>query len=1032
MKISNVSIRRSVTTMIVTAAIIIFGLISLRGMGVNLFPEVDIPVVSVTTALPGASPEVIDQDVTDVIEEQINTISGIRSIKSQSFSGFSQITVQFELSKDVDVAAQEVRAKVNLSKQNLPDDVEDPIVNKVDINAQPILWVTVAGNVDYQKLVEYADKTVKEQLQSVSGVGRIQLGGLRERTIRVWLDPEALEAHNMTATEVTRAIQSKHLQLPGGRIEQANKEFTVKVQGEFPTVDKLRQMVVKEWKGGVVHLNDVAKVVDGLADYRTVAHFNGQPTVGLGVAKQSGTNTVAVANAIKERVSQIKELSPENINIDIATDNSRFIKRSVEGVQFDLIFGVLMTALIMFIFLRNIRATFISVISIPVSLIGGFIVMYALDFTINNLTMLAMSLAVGLVIDDTIVVLENIFRNVEEGKDKVKAAREGTDEVGLAVIAAASSIIAVFLPVAFMKGIIGRFFFQFGLTVALTVLISALVSLTLTPFLCSRLLRRETQHNKFYQVLENFFTKLEWGYRKLLQWAVRHRGLVLLIAFVAFVAGMAIGPFLGTEFTTEADESRFMIRYELPTGTSIEKTNRQLYKMEDILFSYPEVDRAFSAVGTGGSGAVNEGIFFVNLVKPDQREASQFDVMDRVREQFGEHFKNTRITVSPVSNAGGGGRSADVMYVIMGPSVQQVAEVSDRVTKRLRDRGVFESVDTDLRLNKPQIDVNINRGLANDLGVTVRSISSEIYALFGGRDVSKFKDQGYRYDIRVRAQPQYRDKPEDLEHISVRNQSGDLINTSNLVDLDIGQGPNVINRFNRMRSVTIYANVSDQISSGEGLDIVRNVVQQEIPKNGIWRTALTGETRMFQESFGYLLTALVIAILVIYMVLAIQFESFIHPLTIMVALPLTMIGVFGALLITGMTLNIFSFIGIIMLMGLVTKNSILLVDFANQQRAKGVDKINAMIQAGQMRLRPILMTAVSTITGVLPVALALSEGGATRAPMAVAVIGGMFTSTVLTLLVIPVVYLLFENAIEWVREKLNMEPRTFETSTQNA
>lgn len=1028
MKITDVSIKRSVTTLTLTGAIIVFGLLAFRSMGVDLFPEVDLPIVSISTVLPGASPEVIDQNVTEVIEEQVGTISGVKSISSTSYEGSSQIVVEFQLSKDVNIGAQEVQDKVNLARQELPDDVEDPIINKVDVNAQPIIWVTVSGSVDYQEMAVYADQVVKEQLQSVSGVGNVQLGGLRERTIRIWVDPEKVESYGLTTSEVVQAVQANHLELPGGRIEQADEEYTIKVLGEFDTVDRLRDLVIKEVEGGSVYLKDVADVVDGSADYRTIAHFNGIPTIGLGVAKQSGTNTVEVADAIKERVEEIRTETPEGINIEIATDNSTYIENSLAGVQFDLIFGIIMTALIMYIFLRNIRATFISVVSIPVSLLGGFILMNALGFTINNLTMLAMSLAVGLVIDDTIVVLENVFRHVEEGEDPMEASSKGTQEVGLAVIAAGSSIIAVFLPVAFMQGIIGRFFLQFGLTVALTVLISVIVSLTLTPFLTSRLLKKETKQNRFYEIMERFFVKLEWGYRSLLQWATVRRGRIMLLAGLAFAGGIALVPFLGTEFSTEADQSQFQVRYELPTGTAIERTNQRLYDMEDIILNYPEVESAFSAVGTGAGGAVNQGMLIVNLVPTDQREADQFEVMSRVREQFSKKYPDMITTVNVTSGVGGGGRSADVQYIIMGPTVEEVGEVSDRVVQRLRDRGIFASVDTDLRLTKPEVNVNINRDLASDLGVNVSTVSSEIYTLFGGRDIAKFKEGGNRYDVRIRAKPEFRNNPEDLSNIAVRNGQGELIKSANLINVDIGEGPNAINRYERMRSVQIYANVTEDISPGEGLEVVEQVVNEELPEEGLWRTALGGQTRTMQESFGYLITALIMSILIIYIVLAIQFESFLHPFTIMMALPLTMIGVFGALFITGSTLNIFSFIGVIMLMGLVTKNSILLVDFANQQREKGMDKALAIIQAGQMRLRPILMTAVSTISGVLPVALALSEGGETRAPMAIAIIGGMFTATLLTLVVIPVVYLILDDTLEWVKSKISsIGKQTFAT-----
>jgi len=1005
------------------SALLVFGYMAFSRMGVDLFPEVEFPVVTVTTTLPGASPDVMDQEVTNTLEEQINTISGIKNITSQSYDGLSNIAVQFELSKDANVAAEEVRAKVNLARKDLPRDIDPPIVQKLDIASSPVVWISVSGKVPYLQLSQYADKTLKEQLQTVSGVGNVEVSGLRQREMRVWLYPQKLYARGLTAMDVVRAIQSNHLELPGGRIEEQKKEYTIKVQGEYLTPKGLSNLVIKSENGKTTYLHDVAKVQTGTEDYRTIAHYNGIPTIGLGIRKQSGANTVAVADAIRAKVNQLRKNSPQGINVSIASDNSNFIKKSIGGVQFDIILGVILTAIIMFVFLRNLRITMISIVSIPISLIGGFIIMNALNFTVNDLTMLAMSLAVGLVIDDTIVVLENIFRHVEMGEKGMEAASVGTTEVGFAVLAATSTVVAVFLPVAFMKGIIGRFFYQFGMTVAITMIISLFVSFTLTPFLCSRLLKHEKKHNAFYNTLENFFIWLEEFYAKTLQWGIRHRGAVMGIAVAAFVGGMSLLPFIGTEFIPKSDESRFQVSFEMPTGASIHEMNQRMYSMEQLLFKYDQVKSVFGSVGSGASQEVNKGIFRVNMVPKDQRSISQQDLMNKVRNQFTKKFPSMTIAVSPVSNAGGGGRQADIQYIIRGPDVQKLGTISQEVIKKLKQQGNFVDLDTDLRLSKPNIQVDINRDLAYNLGVNVSSISNEIYALFGGMDVAKYTHNGYRYKIRVKAQPDYRDTPSNLDEIETRGSDGHLMKAANLINYQVGKGPNVINRYNRMQSVSIFADTKG-ISTGKGLTIVGNTVKKLLPKNNQWSTELGGQSQNMVESFGYLLQALAISILIVYMVLAIQFESFIHPLTILISLPLTMIGVFGALFLTGITLNIFTFIGIIMLVGLVVKNAILLVDLADQQRRKGDDKITAMITAGRLRLRPILMTAASVIIALVPVALAISEGGETRQPLGVAVIGGMITSTVLTLLVIPVVYLLFDDATEWVK-------RLFTKNTNN-
>lgn len=584
MILSDTAIRRPVTTVLFTLVFIFFGYMGFRSMGVDLFPEVEFPVVTVSASLPGADPEIMDQNVADVLEEQIAPISGLKSLRSTSNEGRVTIAAEFVLSKSVDVAAQEVRDKINLAQRFLPSDMDPPIVDKLDIAAAPIMWAAVTTDGDYRRMAYFADNIVKERLQSLPGVGSIFLGGFRDREIRVWLDPFRLEARGLTARDVAAAIQAKHIELPGGRIEQAEKEFVVKVKGEYTSVEELNNLVIFEQQGVVVRLQDVARVVDGSEDLRAVARYNGVPTIGLGIRKQSGTNTVEVADGVRAELARLAEMAPEGINLSIATDNSRFIRNSMNDVLFDLFLGVILTAAVMYFFLRNVRMTLISLVAIPVSLITSFMVMNALGFTINNMTMLAMGLAVGIVIDDAIVVLENIFRHVEDGESPHSAARVGASEVGLAVVAASSAIMAVFLPVALMQGIIGRFFFQFGFTVALCVLISLITAFTVVPMLCSRFLRHEPKHGRIFVLLERFFEGMEATYSRWLDRALRYRWITLAAGTAFFIGGIMLLPFVDKTFVTQPDESRFLTRFQLPTGTSLQKTDEAMRQIEQLFF----------------------------------------------------------------------------------------------------------------------------------------------------------------------------------------------------------------------------------------------------------------------------------------------------------------------------------------------------------------------------------------------------------------------------------------------------------------
>ncbi len=1002
MVISDTAIRRPVTVVLFTLGILGFGTVALRGMGVDLFPEVEFPVVTVTADLVGADPEIMDSDVADILEEQINTIAGVKTLRTTSRDGRTQIAVEFVLSKDVDVAAQEVRDKINLAQRRLPEEMEPPIVDKQDLASSPIMWVSVTTAGDYRRIARYADEVIKERLQTIPGVGSVQLGGFRDREIRVWLDPAALEGYQLTPADVAQSIRSKHIELPGGRIEQPDMEYVVKVEGEYESAEELENLVIYEQGGTIVRLREVATVTDGSEDFRSVARFNGLPTVGLGVRKQSGTNTVAVARAVKEEVARLAQEAPEGINIQIASDNSRFIESSMHDVLIDLFMGALLTSVVMLLFLRNVRMTFISVTAIPVSIVGCFVAMYFLGFTVNNMTMLAMSLAIGIVIDDAIVVLENIFRHVEDlGENAMEASQRGTSEVGLAVIAASSAIIAVFLPVAFMQGIIGRFFFQFGLSVAMAVFISVFVSFTLTPMLCSRLLRHNPNPGPVFRAFERAFDALERFYGWALDVALRHRWATLATGIAFFAAGLAIVPFVEKQFVTQPDESRFVIRFEFPTGTSIDRTEQGMRRLERVLFEQEEVWTVFAATGFGGG--VNQGMMFVNLKRPHARELSQTEVMSVLREKFRKTVPEARVSIEAVSPVGGGQRNAEIQYIVQGPSVDELQPVTEAMLADMRQVPGLVDVDSDLRLNKPEIKVNINRDVADSLGVDVATIAENLNILFGGLDVAKFKEGGNQYDIRLRALPQNRIELQDLYNIAFRSRTGELVRSPNLIEVKEGEGPNSINRFNRRRAVTLFANL-EGIVLADALAIMDEIADKHVPKEPGWSTALTGGSETFQESFQYLLIALGVSIALIYIILGSQFESFIHPFTILLSVPMAIAGGLAFLWLTGKSLDIFSFIGFVMLVGIVTKNAILLVDFTNQIRSEGVDREEALRRAGPLRLRPILMTALTTMSAVVPVMLAFSEGGEQRAPMGTAVFGGMLTSTLLTLLVIPCAY----------------------------
>lgn len=1009
MFLSDTSVKKPVFATIITLALIFFGILGYQRVGIDLYPKVDFPVVTITTTLFGAAPEVMDTDVTDPIEEQVNTIEGVKHITSSSGYGFSQIVVEFELYRNIDLVVQDVRAKVDLAKRKLPTDIDPPIIDKIDINAIPILWLFMKGNLPLQPLGILADEVLRPQLESIKGVGIINLDGYAKREIRVWLDGKKLEAHRLTSNDIARALLAKNIELPGGIIESIDREFTVRSLGELRTMDEFNHLIVTYQNGAPIRLKDVGWTEDGTEPVRSIARFNRVPSVGLSIIPRSGANVVEVARGVKAKLTEIKKTLPQGVDIGISFDSSKFIEEAISDVQYDVFLGGLLAAGVMFIFLLSIRSTIITAIAIPTSLITSFGIMHFMGFTRNYMTMLALSMMVGVVIDDAIIVLENIYRHMEEGADPMAAAKEGTSEIAFAAMAATFSIAAVFIPVAFMGGIIGRFFYQFGVTVAASVIASLVIALILIPMLCSRYLKIESKHGKVYRFFDSAYEKLENRYRGALAFCLNHRLFMVLIACGIFAGSIGILSLLKSEFVPKSDQSRFTIRIEAPTGSTLHYTDDKMEKVENLVLGMPEIRSIFTTIGVGAQKEVNKGLLLVSLKDRGERDRSQHEIMADLRERMRE-IPGFKAYVEDFQDiAVGGRRSAPIQLDIKGPEMRDLEKLSNQIMREMMKSPGMVDVSSDLELTKPEVRVLIDRNKASDVGVDIQEISSAVLQMVGGQQVSKFKDteRAKRYDVRIRLIKDQRMNPEDISQISIRTPKGGLIKLAQVVRVEEGISPNLINRKDRQRSSTIYADTAGGKFLGEALAEVEALAKKNIPPG--YSYGFFGHAEAFKESFYYLILALVQAIIIVYMVLAIQFNSFLHPLTVMLSLPLSTVGAFGALYVTGDTISIISMIGMITLTALVVKNSILLVDYTNTLRERGMERNQAVLQASPVRLRPILMTAVTTMLGVLPVALGYSAGGEVRAGMGRATFGGMLASTLLTLFIVPVVYTLVDD-----------------------
>jgi multidrug efflux pump len=998
MKITDICIKNPVFAWMIMAATVVFGGVAASRIGISQFPDVDFPTINVSVTWEGAAPEVIEHDVVEPIEEAVMQVQGVRNVTSSSRQGSGNITVELDLSRNVDMALQDVQTRVAQAQRLLPRDIEPPVVSKTNPEDQPIMWVGLSGPYSPQMLADYARYRVKERLQTVPGVGEIQVGSV-QRNVRIWIDSDKLDERRVTVSEVLQAIGNEHVELPAGRLETSGREVNVRVLGEAFDLEEFRRLVVKTDQGAPIYLSDVAIVEDGFEDVRRVSRVNGEPAQGMGIRKQRGSNAVAVAQGVKAEIANIQKTLPEGMELGINFDSTQFIEESVHEIQFELMLSVILTAIICWLFLGSLGATLNVILAIPMSLLGTVAFIYFFGFTLNTFTLLGLALAVGIVVDDAIMVLENIFRHGEMGKDRVAAAREGTMEISFAALAATLAVCAIFLPVVFMKGIIGKFFLQFGVTLCVAVLFSYVEAITLAPARSAQMLKAgEERQSRLGHFVDHLFDRLSAAYSRVLALGLKRPVLVLLMAAGVFVASIFVYKKLPSEFVPSQDQSRLMVRLQTAVGANLQETDRVFERAEQFLMQQPETVRVFGAVGGFGGGSVNTGILFVTMVPPDERERSQQDFAAAIRKEM-NGYPGVRAVVQDLSQQGfTAQRGFPIEFSVRGPDWEKLTELSTDLREKLSASGFATDVDTDYQVGMPELRIVPDRARAADLGVSVEEVAMTINALVGGVRSGKYSSGGRRIDIRTRLLAGQRTRPEDLSRLRVRTASGELVPLSSLVKEEERPALQSVTRRDRERAISIFGNVAPGKSQSDALAYIEQI-SKDLPAG--YRAVLGGSSVAFRESMGQLMFALILGILVAYMVLASQFNSFLHPVTVLSILPLSIAGAAFALLITGKTLNIFSMIGLLLLLGIAKKNSIILVDYAVQKQNEGMTALEAMLKAGPVRLRPIMMTSAATLMAAVPPALALGPGAETRGPMAVAIIGGLVISTALSLLVVP-------------------------------
>jgi HAE1 family hydrophobic/amphiphilic exporter-1 len=1007
MRLSELSLSRPVFAAMLNAALLGLGWVSLGKLGVDFFPKMEPPIVAVTTVLEGASPETVETEVTEVLEERISDLGGLDSLVSKSSEGLSQIVATFELGAvSPDAAAQNVRDKIALARPDLPLEVEPPVVERFDPASAPILSVMIAAERPIGELSRLADDVIKERLQRVAGVGSVTLAGGREREVRIWLDAYRLRAYALTAQDAIRAIQTEHAEIPGGRLESAgrSREFSFKTRGEVESVPEFADIVVAQ-RDGPIRVRDVARVEDGLEDERTYAELDGVPGVALEVRRQSGRNTVEVARAIRAEVERLKRELPPDVRLLVARDTARFIESSVSDVFRDMLVGGLLAALVTLAFLRSLRTTLIVATALPVSVIATFLLFYAVGFTLNMLTLIALTISIGILIDDAIVVAEAIVRRIEAGAPPARAAAEAPAEVGLAVIAATAAIVVVFIPIAFMRQSVGRMFLEYGLTVVFSVLVSLLVAFTLTPMLSAYLLRRETKSGRTARALERAYAALAAAYGRLLGWALSHRPAVVGLALASIALAVGLGRRIPLEFASHVDRGEFEAKLELPLGAGIEETKRVARNVQAELARMEYVSSVFVTVGAGDQGRVNEADFYVKLAPKHERDAGMFELMGRARTLLNAAAPEARRTsVSEISFAAGGGFSSfNLQYSLQGPSLEVLERLGEQAAAEMRANPAFVDVKLSYETGKPEIQASVDRRRAADLGVPLRGLASTLQALVGGVDIATYEEDGERYDVRVRLEEEQRDDLVELGLIQLRAEDGSLVDLDNVARLGVGSGPVQIDREDRSRKLDLFANTPRGVALGTAMAELDGIIARiGLPAGYSGAHRAWGER--VQETAAAARFAALIALAALYMVLASQFNSFAQPVVIMLTAPLSLTGAYIALAASGHALGTLAQIALLGLMGLVMRNGILLVDCANRERDAGLSPHEAMLRAGPIRLRPVLMTALAAIGGMLPVAFSRSDGAEFRTAMGFLAIGGMISSTLLTLVVVPVAY----------------------------
>ena len=1033
-------------TMLILSLTVV-GLFSYKSLGVDLFPKIDLPTITVTVVNPGASPQEVETEITDKVEGAVNTISGIDELRSTSVEGVSQVFITFLLEKNPDIAAQEVRNKIDLIANDLPVTAEQPIVQKLDTDAAPVVRIAVSAPRSLREVTDIADKKIKQQIESINGVGQVQIIGGRQREIQVWVDPDKLRAYNVTVAEVANSVRAQNLEVPGGRVDEGVRELTVRTMGRIVDTAEFNNLVVANRGTYSVKLSDVGYAEDGAEEARTEARLNGQPAVTLVVSKQSGQNTVAVADAVKERLREIEPTLPPGFKTQVVGDQSIFIKASIESIQTHLIEGSILAAIVVFIFLWSFRSTIIAALAIPTSLIATFGLMAAMGYTLNQITMLALTLMVGIVIDDAIVVLENIFRFIEEkGIPPFQAAIDGTKEIGLAVMATTLSLLAVFVPVGFMGGISGRFMSSFGFTSSFAIAVSLLVSFTLTPMLAARLIKRsknrehspegqpeshDSKQSRFYRPIDRFYTSM-------LKWSMSHRWIIVVACLLVVVSIVPLFMFVGKNFLPVDDQSQFEINVRAPEGFTLAATSALAERVSADVRRLPGVTDTLTTIGGGQQELVNVATIYVKLQPISERSTTQSELMLRARSEilakYLHEFPNQlRTSVQPVAAISGGGfRNADLQYVIGGPDLDKLTQYSDELLKRMKTVPDLVDVDSTLVTGKPELRVVIDRPRAADLGVRVGDIAQALNTLVAGQKVSTFNAGTDQYNVRVRATGEYRASVEGLKRMIVSSSKIGWVSLDNLVRVEEGTGPSAIDRLNRQRQVMLLGNVKPGGSQAAVIQKM-NEFAKEIKIDGAYKTGLAGRSKELGRTGYYFMLAFTLSFVFMYMVLAAQFESFIHPITILLTLPLAIPFGILSLLVTGQTVNIFSGLGLLLLFGVVKKNAILQIDHTNQLRAQGMERFEAIVRANRERLRPILMTTIALVAGMLPLTISSGPGSGTNRSIGVLVVGGQTLCLALTLLAVPVFYSLFDDlgrsrvwgrigarttgAFAWVRRK---------------